>query len=231
MTFTDFYRLLRSRLRSWLCDSTIDVRFGKRFERFTTSVDTKSVTAYFTDGSSVTGRLLIGADGSRSEVRTHLVGRDKASLDRLPFAATFINASYSKEQALFLRSYHPLMSGIFHPNNYVGMMATLDAPDPNLPDGWSFTFYISWNSTIEEQDAESAVMGVSERLQQVKRKAADEFADPLKSAFAWLPDDHDKVYHSGVADWDPSLEEHLWDNHSGLVTLVGDAAHAMTYRK
>ena len=35
----------------------------------------------------------------------------------------------------------------------------------------------------------------------------------------------------GLTDWDPGLEGHRWDNHNGLVTLVGDAAHPMTYQR
>ena len=82
---------------------------------------------------------------------------------------------------------------------------------------------------VAEQDAEAAVMDPRERLRQAKDKSRC-FADPIRSAYAWMPDDLDTVYYTPNANWDPSLPEHRWDNHAGLVTLVGDAAHPMTYR-
>ena len=72
-------------------------------------------------------------------------------------------------------------------------------------------------------------MNVRDRLRQVKEKSKA-WKDPVRSALDWTPDDHDMVYYGPLANWDPSLEEHSWDNHGGKVTLAGDAAHPMTYR-
>jgi 2-polyprenyl-6-methoxyphenol hydroxylase-like FAD-dependent oxidoreductase len=58
---------------------------------------------------------------------------------------------------------------------------------------------------------------------------AEQFADPFRSAFAWLKDDH-PVRYAPLTEWDPSLPGHRWDNHGGRVALVGDAAHPMTFR-
>ncbi|KAL1963597.1 hypothetical protein VTN77DRAFT_8042 [Rasamsonia byssochlamydoides] len=44
-----------------------DISWGKTFQRY--EVQDDKVTAYFEDGSSATGTLLVGADGSRSLVR------------------------------------------------------------------------------------------------------------------------------------------------------------------
>jgi len=56
----------------------------------------------FEDGAHVTGQLLVGTNGSRSSVREILLGAEKALLMRLPFSSTFVQASYSRKQELFL---------------------------------------------------------------------------------------------------------------------------------
>lgn len=50
------------------------IKFGKRFERF--EHDEKGVVAHFADGSSVTGALLVGADGIWSRVRHQMLPKD-----------------------------------------------------------------------------------------------------------------------------------------------------------
>ncbi|KAI1342076.1 hypothetical protein F5Y15DRAFT_331746 [Xylariaceae sp. FL0016] len=232
--FENLRRFLRSRLRSLIAEG-LRVEYGKKLERITYSEangeagGVRIVTAYFADGESVKGRLLIGADGSHSRVRNLLLGAEKARLRRLPFAATFINASFSREQALYLRSFHPIINIIVHPENMVGMLGTLDAASPD-PEQWGFTFYISWKASVEEQDAESNVMDVRERLAQAKEMSRS-WGEPLRSCHEWTNDDHNKVYYGGLANWDPAEEDHRWDNHGGLVTLMGDAAHPMTYHR
>ncbi|KAH8652533.1 hypothetical protein BX600DRAFT_96755 [Xylariales sp. PMI_506] len=229
LPFPNFYRFLRSRFRALMAEG-INVEFSKRLSSLTYAEDGSSVTAHFIDGTSVRGRLVIGADGSNSAVRHLLLGPELAKLKRLSIATTFINASYTREQALSLRSHHPLMNVIVHPDNMIGMLATLDAPREDEPEGWRFTFYMSRLISVEQQDAESAVMGVPERLAEAKALGAT-LAEPMRSAYAWLPDDLKTVYWTGSTNWDPSLEEHRWNNHQGLVTLAGDAAHPMTFHR
>ncbi|KAI1864846.1 uncharacterized protein JN550_008666 [Neoarthrinium moseri] len=240
LPFPKFYRFLRSRLRALMAED-LDIVYGKKLVSLsyhnntaTTTTDGSNASPYavahFEDGTEARGRLVIAADGSNSKVRSLLLGAETAKPKRLPLAATFINASFTREQALFLRSYHPLINVIAHPDNMLGMLAMLDAPDPARPEDWRFCFYISGQTPVEQQDAESAVMGVRERLAQAKERSRV-FADPLKSAHEWLPDDLETVYWTSNANWDPSLKEHEWDNHGGLVTLAGDAAHPMTYHR
>ena len=59
---------------------------------------------------------------------------------------------------------------------------------------------------------------------------AETYADPWKSAYAWLPDDH-PVWYFGFTDWDPGALDHRWDNQDGRMTLAGDAAHVMTFQR
>lgn len=55
---------------------------------------------------------------------------------------------------------------------------------------------------------------------------AELFAEPFRSAFLSLPGDA-VLWCERLAQW-PTVE---WDGRGGTVTLAGDAAHPMTYRK
>lgn len=246
------YRLVRSKLRAFLSED-LTVEHGKKLVRFETNEDstaghgTRTVTAFFDDGTTAIGRLLVGADGSNSLVRRLLLLPSSPLAPqntRLPFAATFVAATYSREQALFLRSFHPLLSLILHPDGMVGMVAILHAPDADRPEDWVFQFYVSWASSVEEQDAEAARLRSASaedarraRWDQVYAKSAA-YGQPMRSAVDWVQERMERgqgqdvgVYYGGVSNWDPTVEGRQWDNLGGLVTLVGDAAHPMTYNR
>jgi 2-polyprenyl-6-methoxyphenol hydroxylase-like FAD-dependent oxidoreductase len=160
--------------------------------------------------------------------RNLIVGTPASSSNKLPIAATFCQATFTKEQALYFRSVHPLYLAAVHPSGYFSFFGIQDASDASRPETWIFFFYISWASSLQEQ-AETADWDNVKRLAQIKEKATD-YAEPWKSAFASLPENH-PVWHMGMTDWDPSIPSHTWKNHDGLVTLAGDAAHTMTYQR
>lgn len=86
-------------------------QFNRRLK--TVDVDsTDKVTVEFDDGSRAEGACLIGCDGSRSRVRTFLCG-DKAKPEDM--GITMINhvATYTAEQAQFLRIHHPIVKLAF----------------------------------------------------------------------------------------------------------------------
>ncbi|KAF2436516.1 putative monooxygenase [Tothia fuscella] len=223
----NFYRLKRSKLRALLAEN-LGIRFEKKLAAIEYSADRTTVTAKFEDGSSETGTMIVGADGARSVTRNLIVGLDSSASCRIPYAATFAQASFTQEQAIQLRSFHALYLAGIHPDGYFSFFGMQDATDAEKPETWIFFFYISFGSTLEEQD-KMAQWSNAEKLRLVKQKAR-QYADPWKSAYEWLPDDH-PVWYMGFTDWDPGAEGHHWDNHGGLVTLAGDAAHTMTYQR
>lgn len=224
----NFHRLRRSKLRN-LLSKDLDIRWDKRLKDIVFEQDGKSVTAVFEDGEHALGRLVIGADGARSTVRSTLLGLEFAAPTRLPYSATFLQSKFTSEQALFLRSFHPLYIAAPHPDGYFAFFGLQDAPEVDKPEDWTFFFYISWNSSIEQQDKERKTFGNKERLAQIKEKSKG-YCEPWKSAFEWVPEDQ-AAWNFDLSVWDPSLAEHKWDNKNGRVTLVGDTAHPMTYRK
>ncbi|GLA33917.1 hypothetical protein AnigIFM63309_003940 [Aspergillus niger] len=222
-----FYRLRRRKLRG-LMEPGLDIRYGQKLQDIQCSADGEHATAIFEDGSSISASIIVGADGARSTTRHVLLGPNRGEVRRLPYCATFVQAQYSAERARYLRQFHPLYIAGINPAGYFSFFGLHDATDRERPETWTFFFYISWHSSLQEQ-RETAGWSNAQRLEQVK-KFARSYTDPWKSAFEWLPDDQ-QVWHMGLSDFDPREKSHRWDNRGGRVTLAGDAAHAMTYQR
>lgn len=67
--------------------------------------------------------------------------------------------------------------------------------------------------------------GEVDRLQLLKGNVA-RFEEPYKTALALLSDD-EPTWYIDLTQW----ETEPWDNRNGRLTLAGDAAHPMTFRK
>ncbi|KKA18111.1 FAD binding domain-containing protein [Rasamsonia emersonii CBS 393.64] len=202
-----FYRLRRSKLRALLAEG-VDIRYGKKLQDITYSEDGRTATAYFEDGTSASARLIIGADGARSTLRKLLIGPERGSLS--PQMAPAVPGRHQSIGSLWL-----LWAA--------GRARPISARDMDV------FFYISWPSSLEEQDA-TAGWTNAQRLKQLKSFAKN-FSDPWRSACEWIEDDDYPVWYMGLSDFDPGADGHRWDNHGGRVTLAGDAAHAMTYQR
>ncbi|KAH7379130.1 hypothetical protein DE146DRAFT_671945 [Phaeosphaeria sp. MPI-PUGE-AT-0046c] len=226
-SFGPFYRLRRSKMRD-LLSTGLDIRYEKRLVDTTFSEDGHSVTAQFADGSCTVGRMLVGADGARSSTRRLLLPPELSAIENLPYAATFVQCRFTREQALYLRSFHPLFLAGAHPNNMFAFFGMHDAADALDPSSWTFFFYISWQSSLDKQ-ARTQYWTNAQRLTQQKN-LAKEFCDPWKSAYEWTPDDT-PVWYMGLTAWDPGCAGHRWQNQDGRITLVGDACHPMTFQR
>ncbi|QSZ37846.1 hypothetical protein DSL72_008946 [Monilinia vaccinii-corymbosi] len=112
--------------------------------------------------------MAICADGARSTVRRLLLGPTCSLNTRLSDAATFVQANFSREQALLRLSFPLLFLAASHPNNLFTFFGLQDAPGPEEPEGGTFFFYILLNSSMEAQDAEAKGCDNAARLKEVK---------------------------------------------------------------
>ncbi|OAK96474.1 FAD/NAD(P)-binding domain-containing protein [Phaeosphaeriaceae sp. SRC1lsM3a] len=204
-----------------LCAEQLDVQYGKKFQSYET-IDKGGVKVSFEDGSVDEGDIVIGIDGAMSKVRQCLLGR-KADMDILPFALMNFNASYTAEQARFIKDrLHPLVDIAIHPAGHYIRANILDMPDREDPTKWTFQILSTWPlKNVEDHDNE---VGRLRRLKEHVRKAG--WAEPYKSAIEWIPEDTE-VLRDQLKIW----KTVPWDNQGGRVTLCGDAAHAMTFHR
>ena len=79
----------------------------------------------------------------------------------------------------------------------------------------------SWRKSDAEEKDKTAAIGLAD----VKMKTKD-FVEPFRSANAWIPNGT-PLYTTRMAYWEPLP----WDDHGERISLAGDAAHPMTFRK
>ncbi|OSS53927.1 hypothetical protein B5807_01314 [Epicoccum nigrum] len=208
------------KLRILLAES-LDVQYGKRFDRYELTPG-NGVKVFFDDGTSEQGDMVIGIDGAGSKVRQCLIDRG-ATQETLPFALMNFNASYTAEQAIFIKErLHPLVDIAIHPAGHYIRANVLDIPNVDDPTTWTFQILSTWPlKDVEDYDNEV------DRLKRLKAHVKrDGWAEPYKSAIEWIPDDT-PVLKDRLNIW----KTQPWDNQEGRVTLCGDAAHAMTFHR
>ncbi len=223
----------RKKLRNLLI-SGVTIQWGKELQTFEKTADGR-VTVEFTDGTSVTGDILIGADGSGSTsrhtqsvfhrgpelrcmlVRNILNGAGLRSSQSPSFGAT---RHFTADQAAPFADRF-----LFHAteptnNTFMWYGAQSIHKEPDGRDSLEAFVAISWRSDNGEEerlpsDAKGRVVLMKQRAQV--------FAEPLRSIITDIPDDLDNAMRIRVADY-PCRP---WHNR-GIATLAGDAAHAMT---
>ncbi|KAF2465619.1 FAD/NAD(P)-binding domain-containing protein [Lindgomyces ingoldianus] len=204
-----------------LCAEGLEVQYRKKFTHFEV-IENGGVRVYFEDGTSEEGDVAVGVDGAMSQVRQQLLG-PAATPDLLPFVLMNFNASYTTEQALYIKkNLHPLVDIAIHPAGHYIRTNVLDMPDQNDPSTWTFQILSTWApKTVEDYDNETDRL---KRLKALVKKNG--WAEPYKSAIEWIPDDT-FVLRDQLKIW----KTVKWENRDGRVTLCGDAAHAMTFHR
>lgn len=208
-------RINREKFRKLLLDG-INVQWNKTI----VAMDTEGfgVTAIFQDGSRVSGRLLVGADGSTSMTR-RLLCPQTGLLYQLPIR--FIGGVFrlSPSEIAPLRAFDPLLFlGTHSDTNTFMWYSILDTPEVNGSSGeneyYSIQLSLSWHVETAEDEVPSLN---SERLKRMKLLASV-FEERFRTVIEQIPDDAE-ITEVKLRDW-PCLD---WPNFGGKVTLIGDA--------
>ncbi|KKY17442.1 putative monooxygenase fad-binding protein [Phaeomoniella chlamydospora] len=194
--------------------------YGKRLTHVES--DGQSVQAQFDDGSSATGNLLIGAEGAHSKVREFIVGKEEATLEKVPLVASVTMAKLPADAATLFTKLHHRNTVSFHPNGYFTWLGVHDAFEGTKPGDWTFMIIQSW---IPKQPYDPSSLTGEDILKDMKERAKH-YAEPFNSIFQSIPKDT-RCWHNQLSHWLPRP----WDNRNGTVTLVGDAAHPMTFHR
>ncbi|KAK8105673.1 uncharacterized protein PG998_003853 [Apiospora kogelbergensis] len=183
------------------------------------------VSAIMQDATSVSGSLLIGSEGTNSRTRRFLVP-DGHENYQLPVRLVGVMLEMTEEQVAPMRYLDPLLFQGSHPTtgtylwfSIVGVPdtnGTADTPSPV----YHVQLMLSWLLKAPEDEIPESNDG---RLEQMRIKA-DGLSSRFTRVIQGIPSTT-PVAEIKLVDWVPPPQ---WDNRAGLVTLAGDAAHAMT---
>ncbi|KAL4890554.1 hypothetical protein BDV59DRAFT_204267 [Aspergillus ambiguus] len=218
------WRVNREKTRKALLHGIEDhVHWDHRVVDLDLSVKDKT-SLVFADGSRVTGRMVVGIEGSRSMVR-QLLRPDAYSNVLLPIRFTGVAVDLTPDEIKPLRSMDPLLFQGCHPNTGTFFwFSMLETPSVNGTAGTAherFRAQICMSWPVHSAEDEVAETDAA-RLANMKRRA-DGFVPFLYDTVQRIPEGT-PVLEIKLADWE-CLD---WDNQDGRVTLAGDAAHAMT---
>lgn len=105
-------------------------QYGKRLRDIQCPSGTDTVIVHFEDNTTVTGNLLIGADGANSRVREFLLGREKAALQPLAVFGCGTVERLSADISRKIRDINDLYFVAYHPEGPCAFMAR-KCPRPN----------------------------------------------------------------------------------------------------
>ncbi|KAL4912425.1 monooxygenase [Aspergillus aurantiobrunneus] len=215
--YTKGLRVPRSKMRA-LCAEGIDVQYGKELADVAFNETGRGVVVTFSDGSIVSGSILVGADGPRSKVREFAMGSaEKAAVSRFPIFHTNMTVTFNDaEKARYVRQRFPTSYLALSDRSFHAFQSISSMPDgPDHPETWVFHMAMAWFAEYDRP------LTYEERLDIIREKAQS-LAEPARSAFTWIPDET-RVHKADISYW----VSEPWDNRQGRLTLVGDAAHPM----
>jgi hypothetical protein len=151
-----------------------------------------------------------------------------------PIRLLGVSVLYPPSLALKMRSLDPFFfQGGDPENSNFTYFSFLKTPSNNLRWGTARDTYeceilISWRYPSGFPGEELPIEvpdGNAERVRVMKR-LADGWAEPFRECFTSIPEEGTVVKALEMEDYVP--KKGIWDNECGRMTLLGDAAHAMT---
>ncbi|MCJ1383825.1 hypothetical protein MMC17_006939 [Xylographa soralifera] len=211
-------RVSRKKLRTCLWESnSLPVSSGKHFTHYVE--DKEGVTAFFKDGSSARGSLLIGADGIHSPVMDNLIGESDHKLVLSKYVPIF------GEVVLLPALYQPLrtlgnaaiLSGTSRVRQQIGMLSMAE-------DQSTASFF--WALMPQREEPKE----LSDWVQRATKREIYEFA--IETTKNLHPVMTDLIRFGGpdaITKPQPKFLEFVPPDimPEGRVTVIGDAAHAM----
>jgi 2-polyprenyl-6-methoxyphenol hydroxylase-like FAD-dependent oxidoreductase len=234
----DHYSVSRFALRKLLLAGMGDVvHFGQTFDRYAIGAD-GTVTAHFTNGESVTGDLLVGADGANSRVRAQLLPH----ASRLPTGAVGVagRLALTEETRAWLPSriqngmniVLPPAGSFLFSAVFDGRKRTLDA----FGDGVDLSAFGLERTTLLDNVEDYVLWAFAAR-----RGSYPSGVDAMDGAGL------QRVMAERIREWHPDLRRMIADSDpagvhavefksatpvqpwpTAQVTLIGDAVHNMT---
>ncbi|KAJ4291232.1 hypothetical protein N0V88_006232 [Collariella sp. IMI 366227] len=219
---------IRLKRRAWLnlIRTGLDVRYSKKLTSVTLSPDSAKVTAHFTDATTSTGTLLIGADGAHSITRSFLFQSDpsSAALQHHPISSFATLTTLFPATARAVRSLHRQFYITLDPSGMFNFISLHDCESED-PGEWVWMLVLSWKPKEGEETGKLAED--SGLLLERVRELTGELVYPFDKVYRDIKPGTKTWYSSSLGYW-PTKE---WDSRGGRVSLAGDAAHVQTFHR
>ncbi|KAJ7764532.1 hypothetical protein DFH07DRAFT_916745 [Mycena maculata] len=214
-------RANRQRLRDWL-RTHVDVQYDRRVVRVEEHGD--KVTVHFEHGTSATGDILVGAEGSRSVIRRHILG-GKDDIHPLPVGSLvgeleLAGADFARQLELAHSAYI-----VIDDSAPVSLFAALNRVSPDGKVGyWYFILHWVDKEAVTVEKPYWTVSATKEEFAAFVKEKARHYPDHLRVLIDRTPVERYKkpgVVLQGVQLTAEQLPV-------GRVIVIGDAAHSMT---